>query len=120
MSIYEQRMHDNLDKLPEDQMEKLCNDVDKLLGGDGDHQNGETFLKANLAVYHLVDRMIHSDGLRRAIISDFGGGGNEDIAKDMLYLVMLVSELEKEEIDEIYKALDEDRKNYEPDDEDEE
>lgn len=114
MEKYDKFMDETFNDTDEDQMAKFCDSIDKLLGGEGDHQNGETYLKARWAVWHLLDRMIHSSGLRRAISSDLlGDSTNRSIAKNMLYATMLIGHTTRREMNEVYKAIESSRDEYE-------
>lgn len=120
MTKYNDNFNKAFERFEENEIKNLCDNVDELLGGDKDHQTGDPYLKSQIIVYHLLDRMIHSDGLRRAIKSDFEGESTDrEIAKNLLYMTLLVGHTTQEEIDEVFKALEQDKDSYESDEEDE-
>ena len=118
MSKYDNKINKLMKKYPG--VEEFTDKLDELLGGEGDHQQGETCDKARLAILHLSDRIIHSDGLRRAINNDLKGDStNEDYAEELLYYTLLIGHIEKDTLDKVFNALSEDKEAYEDDEDDE-
>ena len=116
MSRYRDKLNELMEKYSDSDVGEFTNKLDKLLGGKGDHQQGETYDKARLVILHLSDRIIHSDGLRRAIIDDATGDTtNEDFAEELLYYALLIGRVERETLDKVFNALLEDKEEYDED-----
>ena len=118
-SKFEESLNKTFQEISDEETNKLEDDLQKLIGND--YQDPKTLVRVKVAIMSLIDLSINSEGLRRAIIRDLtGDSADHVIAKDLLYIIGLTGHLEKEEFDEVFKALENDRVLHEEEDEDDE
>lgn len=109
--------HDRITNAYAEKHEEENIPLTKLLGDDPNKNPDE----AMGIIIDASDQVIWSNGLRRSIMDDlFGQCPGEEMRKQLLYEIMVISRATQEDINEIFGALERDREIMDEDEDEDE